>query len=131
MEIKRGWVEHVCDAHGFLVATTPHAHVTCPCGKVARIVRNGRVVDEETLKPTRAKPRALNAQGQPYLHRCGDCGTDFGGKEILSRHRVGRREKRCLSAEEMHGRGWRLNARGRWSREAPTPHRTQAQNRPI
>ena len=34
-ETARGWVEFFCPDHGFLVATTPSAVVSCKCGKRA------------------------------------------------------------------------------------------------
>jgi hypothetical protein len=89
-EVERGWVEHVCDQHGFLAAMTPKAQVQCRCGKVARILRHGRVVNEQTLKPTAARARSLNGSGHPHAHACGDCGEDFHGASLLKRHRVGR-----------------------------------------
>src|SRR5262249_36530373 len=114
-EVERGWVEHHCDQHGFLVATVPSARVNCRCGRVARILRHGRLVNDG-LKPTGAKPRELNTAGKPYAHRCGDCGVDFGGQTIFKSHRVGGKlNKRCLTPEDMTARGWRLTERGRWS----------------
>jgi hypothetical protein len=119
-EVERGWVEHECPKHGFLVATTPRAVVNCECGRVARILRHGRVVDEKTLKVTSAKARSLNGSGQPNLYACADCGADFGGKTISRRHRVGRGSgKRCLTASEMQAKGWRKSDRGRWVLPAP------------
>jgi hypothetical protein len=119
-EVERGWVEHECLKHGFLVATTPRAVVNCECGRVARILRHGRVVNETTLKPTQARATSLNASGRPNLHACGDCLQDFGGKTIARRHRVGRgSSKRCMSASEMTAKGWRQSDRGRWV--LPTP----------
>jgi hypothetical protein len=114
-EVARGWVEFHCDAHGFLVATTPRANVYCGCGKRARTLRHGRLVSARTLKPTAAKARALNHEGEPYVYGCGDCGEDFHGRELQARHRVGPRSaKRCLTAVEMEARGWRQDERGRW-----------------
>ena len=122
-EIERGWVAHVCDVHGFLVATIPEAVVNCRCKRVARIVRNGRVVTEK-LKPTTAKARELNKAGHPFTHGCG-CGQDFGGKSLLRRHRVGGSlSKRCLSPAEMTSKGWFLDPRGKWRQQgafSPTP----------
>lgn len=113
-EVERGWVSHECDEHGFLVATTPHAHVTCRCGKVARILRNGRIVNEHG-RVTQAKARSVNSSGHPNLYACGDCGADFGGTTLLARHRVGgTKNKRCLSSHEMIGRGWFEDGNGRW-----------------
>jgi hypothetical protein len=89
-EVERGWVEFECDAHGFLVATTPNATVWCRCGKRARHVRTGRLVDPDTLKPTQARARTLNGQGHPFIHGCGDCGEDFHGVRLQQRHRTGR-----------------------------------------
>jgi hypothetical protein len=120
VEAEQGWVEHACDTHGFLVACTPRAQVNCHCGKVARILRHGRIVDEKTLRPTTAKARSLNAAGHPNRYACGDCGSDFGGQTILRRHRAGsKRSKRCLTATEMKSKGWRLDDKGRWRLPAP------------
>jgi hypothetical protein len=114
-EAEFGWVEHVCDEHGFLAACSPKSLVTCRCGKNARILRHGRVVDAETLKPTAAKAREVNASGFPFIHGCGDCRCDFGGKTLLRRHRIGgKMNKRCLSSEEMKAKGWHRDTRGRW-----------------
>lgn len=114
-EREQGWVEHHCDEHGFLAACAPSALVTCACGKVARMLRSGRIVNEETLKPTAAKPRARNGAGQAFIHGCGDCGEDFGGETLLRRHRAGgKRKKRCMSRHEMIGRGWFADEAGRW-----------------
>lgn len=119
-EVERGWVEHVCDDHGFLVATTPRAMVTCECGKVARILRSGRIVDEKTLRPTKAAARSLNSAGQPNLYACDECGEDFGSKTLLSRHRVGgKKTKCCLTAFQMLGREWFVDERGRWRQRGP------------
>jgi hypothetical protein len=114
-EVERGWVEFVCDAHGFLVATTPNATVWCSCGKRARHSRHGRLVDPDTLKPTQAKAREANTVGQPFIHGCGDCGADFGGRTLQKRHRIGRgNSKRCLTQEEMTKKGWHQDGKGRW-----------------
>ena len=115
-EVERGWVEHVCDDHGFLVATTPLAHVSCECGKVARILRSGRIVDEKTLRPTKAKARSVNSAGHGNLYACDACGRDFGGKTILRRQRM---KGGCRTVEQMMERGWTKNGRGRWSLPAP------------
>lgn len=126
-ERERGWVEHHCDEHGFLVATTPRAIVNCHCGKVARILRSGRIVSEATLKPTDAKARSQNAAGQPNLYACGDCGQDFGSETLLRRHRVGRgRSKRCSVPAEMVGRNWFVDERGRWRKPGPKSPTRQA-----
>lgn len=116
-EIERGWVEHVCDDHGFLVATTPRAQVSCDCGKVARILRGGRIVDEKTLRPAQAQARSVNSAGHPNLYACDECGEDFGGKTIIRRHRT---KGRCRTVSQMAERGWTKNRRGRWSLPAPT-----------
>jgi hypothetical protein len=119
-ERELGLTEFHCDAHGFLAVTTPKASVFCRCGKIARRVRNGRLVDPDTLKPTAAKARSLNEAGHPNIHACGDCGADFGGKRAHQMHRVGRgSKKRCLTAEEMLAKGLQLNSRGRWVRQTP------------
>lgn len=116
-ERERGWVEHECDEHGFLVAMTPRARVTCKCGKMARILRSGRIVNEETLKPTTAKARTRNKLGHPFIHGCGDCGEDFGGETLLRKHRVGgKNNKRCMGSAEMLGKGWFADGSGRWRR---------------
>lgn len=115
-EVERGWVEHVCDDHGFLVATTPRALVTCECGKVSRILRSGRLVDAATLRPTKAAARSMNTAGHPNLYGCDECGEDFGGKTILRRHRL---KGRCRTGEQMSQLGWSKNRRGRWSLPAP------------
>jgi hypothetical protein len=47
-ERELGLVEFHCDAHGLLAATTPKASVYCVCGKTARRLRSGRLVDPET-----------------------------------------------------------------------------------
>lgn len=67
----------------------------------------------------------------PYLNQCGACGEDFTGVTLFDAHRVGKhaytfaegarmdppREdgRRCLAVAEMEERGWKRNARGRWS----------------
>ncbi len=120
VEVERGWVEFACDAHGFLVATTPNATVWCVCGKRARQVRHGRLLDPDTLKPTQAKARELNAAGHPFIHACGDCGQDFRGRYLQKRHRIGRgAAKRCLTAEEMTEKGWHRDEQGRWRNPVP------------
>jgi hypothetical protein len=100
---------------------SPRAVVNCgDCGKVARILRHGRVVNEKTLKPTRAKAQSVNDSGHPNLHACGECGEDFGGVTIQRRHRAGRGSaKRCMTASEMQAKGWRKSTRGRWVLPAP------------
>ena len=114
-------MEYHCDEHGFLVATTPErTTVWCHCGKRARILRAGRLLDPDTLKPTKAKARELNTAGQPFIHACGDCREDFGGKTLRDRHRVGRGPKRrCLTPDELASRGFHRDDRGRWHRPAP------------
>jgi hypothetical protein len=120
-EVARGWVEFVCDAHGFRVATTPNATVWCSCGKRARHQRHGRLVDPDTLKPTAAKARKLNSSGQPFIHACGDCGEDFQGVTLQKRHRIGRPgSKRCLTQAKMFEKGWGLDEDGRWRDRSDT-----------
>jgi hypothetical protein len=120
-EVERGWVEFACDAHGFLVATTPNATVWCFCGKRARHTRHGRLLDPDTLKPTQAKAREVNTAGHPFIHSCGDCGQDFHGRTLQQRHRVGSKlHKRCMTPEEMIQKGWHQDTQGRWRRAAPT-----------
>lgn len=114
-EVERGWVEYHCDSHGGLVAMTPGAHVTCRCGKRARDIRHGRLLNPETLKPTRAKARELNSTGHPCIHACGDCKEDFHSKTLFSRHRAGRGpNKRCLTPDEMKTKDWDKDEKGRW-----------------
>src|ERR687892_1544180 len=119
-EVELGWVEFHCDRHGFLVATSPEASAFCKCGKQARRLRHGRLLDPETLKPTQAKAREHNAFGHPFIHGCGDCGEDFHGRTLQARHRVGRGNgKRCLSLTEMEKKGWHRDERGRWRGPSP------------
>ena len=93
----------------------PVAEVFCACGKSARRFRHGRTLDPKTLKATKAKARALNAHGHPFIHACGDCGEDFGGKTLLKNHRTGRGNgKRCLTPDEMSAKGWRKDDKSRW-----------------
>jgi hypothetical protein len=125
-EQHRGWVEFLCDAHGFLVATTPNATVWCECGKRARASRHGRLVDPDTLKPTDAKPRELNRMFRPYIHGCADCGEDFGSVRLQTRHRAGTPlHKRCLTPEEMTLKGWHMDPKGRWRRPPSDNFKTQ------
>jgi hypothetical protein len=58
---------------------------------------------------------------------CSQCGGFFGSERLFSRHRIGAHAKagqpnvrRCLSAVEMAGNGWRINSRGLWT-DAPAP----------
>jgi hypothetical protein len=114
-ELEQGFVEFACDVHGFLVATTPNATVWCSCGKRARHTRHGRLVDPDTLKPTQAKARQLNEAEHPFIHGCGDCGQDFGGRTLQQRHRVGSKlHKRCMTSDEMIEKGWHCDDKGRW-----------------
>jgi hypothetical protein len=114
-EQQRDWVEFICDAHGFLVATSPNVTVWCQCGKRARASRHGRLVDPDSLKPTDAAPRELNKLFRPYIHGCADCGEDFGGTRLQARHRAGTKlHKRCLTPEEMTLKGWQMDEKGRW-----------------
>lgn len=56
---------------------------------------------------------------------CTLCGQDFGGVRAFDAHRVGSHDhcfdlshpdgRRCLSVEEMAGRGLQRNSAGRWS----------------
>jgi hypothetical protein len=59
-EVDRGWVEFVCPAHGFLVATTPAAGVTCgECRRQAKRMLNGSALksrDIERMQRTVQKP---------------------------------------------------------------------------
>lgn len=56
------------------------------------------------------------------MNACGACGHDFASLALFDAHRVGRHAldwpehpdgRRCLDAQEMRARGWRLR-RGRW-----------------
>jgi hypothetical protein len=102
------------------LATSTAFKVTCRCGKVARILRSGRIVNEDTLRTTPAKARTLNSSGHPNLYACDDCGQDFGGEGLRKRHRVGRgAARRCMSPHEMVGRNWFADERGRWRQPGP------------
>ena len=57
---------------------------------------------------------------------CTECGGFFGNERLYRSHRRGSYAKaggpntrRCLSAEEMAGNGWRINARGLWTEASP------------
>jgi hypothetical protein len=62
--------------------------------------------------------------GMKVWNQCSACGADFTSVELFDRHRVGTHEylfaperpdgRRCLTVEEMTGRGWEQNDRGRW-----------------
>lgn len=61
------------------------------------------------------RPQKTNAAGHPYLYPCEHCGRDFGGTEMLRRHRKGRSpNKVCRSVEEMKQLGWWEDPFGRW-----------------
>jgi hypothetical protein len=65
------------------------------------------------------------------MNLCRSCNQDFSSVAMFDRHRVGKhaylyreglnmdppREdgRRCLSVEEMTGKGWERDRRGRWS----------------
>lgn len=56
---------------------------------------------------------------------CRACGESFGGESAFNRHRVGEFSmtppnygRRCLTEQEMAGKGWFRNAAGRWSTSA-------------
>lgn len=59
------------------------------------------------------------------MNTCVSCGQDFGSVSAFDAHRVGRHTqlfshetpdgRRCLTASEMHARGFKRNSRGRWS----------------
>ena len=59
------------------------------------------------------------------LNLCTVCGNDFGGERTFEMHKVGKHDylydkehpdgRRCLTDEEMLGRGMYLNKLGRWS----------------
>lgn len=116
-ELALNWVEYHCDRHGFLVAMGPRAEVICACGKSARRFRHGRTVDPKTLRPTAARAKRLNRAEQPFIYGCDDCGEDFGGRDLQRRHVTGRApSKRCLAPDEMQGKGWHRDKKGRWRR---------------
>jgi hypothetical protein len=53
--------------------------------------------------------------------RCGECGQHFNRTSTFTAHRIGAfgtvrnpGDRRCLTAEEMQARGWRLNSGGFW-----------------
>lgn len=53
--------------------------------------------------------------------QCPACGELFTSVREFDRHRVGsfaqmggRHDRRCLTAEDLKGRGWRKDARGFW-----------------
>lgn len=61
-------------------------------------------------------PRLTGARCQ-----CAACGEPFNSVSVFDRHRRGTRSdesphrgRRCLTTEEMTGRGWRRNAAGFW-----------------
>jgi hypothetical protein len=74
------------------------------------------------LRLTSSEPNYVPAK---ILNFCSACGQDFGGERAFSMHRVGSHQydastdrpdgRRCLTAEEMRGRGMYLNSFGRWS----------------
>jgi hypothetical protein len=53
VERKLGWVEFTCPKHGFLVATTHEAAVTCKCGKHALMFRTGKPMHREQIRRLR------------------------------------------------------------------------------
>jgi hypothetical protein len=58
-ENLRGWVAFVCPRHGFLVATTAAATVTCgDCHGVALPYRDGQPLDPEVFLRLRALIKA-------------------------------------------------------------------------
>jgi hypothetical protein len=58
-ELERGWAEFHCPSHGFLVATTPLAGVSCECGKTAFAARNGRRMSRTSLHRLRRYTTSL------------------------------------------------------------------------
>ncbi len=62
-EAERGWVEHVCPAHRFLIAGGPTLKVKCVCGKAAHPERGGRRLTkrdiEDLLRPTDVDSRRI------------------------------------------------------------------------
>jgi hypothetical protein len=66
------------------------------------------------------------------MNLCPTCGEDFGSVSAFDKHRLGNHEyvlseerpdgRRCLTPEEMQGRGMKKDKRGRWrlaARETP------------
>jgi hypothetical protein len=79
------------------------------------------------MYPTPIVCRQVPARAAGQRCQCTGCGQQFNRVTTFARHRVGDfgtlREpgaRRCLSTEEMHGRGWRLNSAGFWL-GAPMP----------
>ena len=61
------------------------------------------------------RPHATNLVDHPFLHPCMHCRMDFGGREMLHRHRKGRvPNKQCRTVEEMWELGWWMDRFGRW-----------------
>jgi hypothetical protein len=65
------------------------------------------------------------------MNLCRSCEQDFSSVRLFDAHRIGKHDylatertggRRCLSREEMLGRGWAGDARGRWQ----DPARVQA-----
>lgn len=69
----------------------------------------------ENLMPIRNPPRrhADNIVGFPYLYPCEHCRADFGGSELLDRHR-NQKTKHCMTDDEMMGAGYWMDRFGRW-----------------
>ena len=76
-----------------------------------------RHLRQMTPEPTRVPAKILNY--------CSACDQDFGGERAFDLHRVGDHAydytvqhpdgRRCLTPDEMLGRGMYLNSSGRWS----------------
>ena len=59
------------------------------------------------------------------MNLCTACGEDFSSVAVFDAHRVGKHEylfskrqpngRRCLTLDEMEGRGWTRNRWERWS----------------
>jgi hypothetical protein len=54
--------------------------------------------------------------GGVKAEHCPSCHRTFSGPTTGNAHRVGRFPdgRRCLTEDEMHGKGWRLNKWGVW-----------------
>jgi hypothetical protein len=68
-ELGRGWVEFVCDEHGFLVATTPSAIVRCKCRKRAYPTRHGMRLGSAELKRIKSSAKSLQTEGSRSTKR--------------------------------------------------------------
>jgi hypothetical protein len=68
-EFERGWVEFSCPDHGFLVATSAGASVTCRCKKRAFESRNGRKLGRQEMRRITASAKALQNEGSDFTIR--------------------------------------------------------------